>query len=255
MCFGRTNSRQSGGGILPAQSMGKGAMRHATIIVLLLAALAGTAVAGPFEDAVSAYDRGDYATARREFRVLAEKGLAEAQFNLGLIYEYGQGVQQDYAEAVKWFRRAAEQGDANAQYNLGAMYGNGNCVPQDYAEAVKWYRSAAEQGDSDAQFILGVMYNKGHGVPPDYSEAVKWFRHAAEQGDANAQFILGVMYGESRGVPRDNVQAYKWFDLVASQYSALERERAVLYRDFVAAKMTQAQIAEAQKLAREWKPK
>ncbi len=105
-------------------------MRPAIIAVLLLAALAGTAVAGPFEDAVSAYERGDYATALREFRVLAEQGLAEAQNNLGTMYGKGEGVPQDYAEAVKWYRRAAEQGLAQAQTNLGVMHFTGRGFPQ-----------------------------------------------------------------------------------------------------------------------------
>ncbi len=113
-------------------------MRHAIIAVLLLAALAGTAVAAPFEDAVSAHKRGDYATARREFRVLAEQGDAKAQNNLGFMYAKGLGVPQDYAEAVKWYRRAAEQGLAQAQTNLGVMHFTGRGLPQDYEEAVKW---------------------------------------------------------------------------------------------------------------------
>ena len=74
-------------------------MRHAIIAMLLFAALAGTAVAGPFEDAVSAVERGDYATALREFRVLAEQGSAEAQHNLGVMYSTGHGVPQDYTKA------------------------------------------------------------------------------------------------------------------------------------------------------------
>ncbi len=154
-------------------------MRHAIIAVLLLAALSGTAVAGPFEDAVSAHERGDYATALREFRVLAEQGHVNAQFNLGIMYAYSQGVPQDYAEAVKWYRMAAEQGDANAQNNLG------------------------------------VMYHMAWGVPQDYVQAHMWYNHAGAQG----------------------------------------QKLATENRDIVAQLMTSAQIAEAQKLAREWKPK
>ncbi len=85
-------------------------MRHATFAVLLLAALAGTAVAGPFEDAVSAHDRGDYTTALREFRVLAEQGNPVAQFDLGIMYEIGQGVPTDLVQAYMWFSLAAAQG-------------------------------------------------------------------------------------------------------------------------------------------------
>ncbi len=105
-------------------------MRHAIIAVLLLAALAGTAVAEPYEDAVSAFERGDYATALREFRVFAEQGDADAQYNLALKYDNGQGVPQDYAEAAKWYRKAAEQGIAKAQNNLGLKYAKGDGVPR-----------------------------------------------------------------------------------------------------------------------------
>ena len=98
----------------------------------------GAAAAGPFNDGVAAYERGDYATALRLWRPLAEEGDALAQYNLGLMYGKGEGVPQDDAEAVKWYRLAAEQGFAKAQLNLGFMYARGRGVPQDDAEAVKW---------------------------------------------------------------------------------------------------------------------
>ena len=125
------------------------------------------------------------------------------------------------------------------------------------AEAVKWFRLAAEQGDAQAQNNLGFMYAEGQGVPQDDAEAVKWYRLAAKQGDARAQFSLGVMYADGRGVPQDYVQAYMWFDLAAARFSALEaegRDQAMKNRDLAASKMTPAQIAEAQKLARAWTP-
>ena len=141
---------------------------------------------------------------------------------------------------------------------LAGMYFAGKGVPQNDAEAVKWYRLAAEQGDARAQFNLGVKYAKGEGVPQDDTEAVKWFRLAAQQGDARAQNNLGRMYVRGEGVPQDYVQAHMWFNLAASRYPASEAEKhddAVHHRDIIAAKMTPAQIAEAQRLAREWKPR
>ena len=153
-------------------------MRHAIIAVLLLAALAGTAVAGPFEDAVSAYKRGDYMTALREFRVLAEQGHGGAQLYLGYMYFTGDGVPRDQAEAVKRYRKAAEQGYAEAQSYLGSLYSSGYLMPQDYVEAAKWYRKAAEQGVAFAQHNLGIKYVKGEGVPQNYAEAIKWYRKA-----------------------------------------------------------------------------
>ena len=89
----------------------------------------------------------------------------------------------------------------------------------------------------------------------DYATAMRLLRPLAEQGDAKAQSNLGVRYDEGRGVPQDYVQAYMWFDLAASRFSEAEnRGKAVKNRDLFASKMTPAQLAEAQRLAREWKP-
>ena len=71
---------------------------------------------------------------------------------------------QDYVEAAKWYRKAADQGYAPAQFNLGVMYDNGEGVAQDYTEAAKWYRKAADQGDYRAQFNLGLKCDHGQGV-------------------------------------------------------------------------------------------
>ena len=101
---------------------------------------------------------------------------------------------------------------------------------------------------------MGFAYATDHGIPQDYSEAVHWFRLAAEQGFARTQYNLGVMYAEGRGVPRDYVAAYMWFDLAATQSSGDERDISVTARDALAAGMTPEQIAEAQRLVREWKP-
>lgn len=84
----------------------------------------------------------------------------------------------------------------------------------------------------------------------DYTTAVRLNRPLAEQGDANAQYNLGVFYDNGLGVPQDKVRAYMWFNLSAAQ----GREGAAAFRDLIARRMTPAQIAEAQRLAREWKP-
>lgn len=225
------------------------------------------------------------------YRLAAEQGIPEAQFNLGLMYEKGQGVQQsstlalkwfrqaadgndvdaqvivgrmyrrgdgvtqDYAEAVKWFRLAAEQGDAVAQYVLGVMLDAGQGVTQDFVEAAKWYRSAAEQGDADSQFALGTMYDRGRGVPSDYREGAKWMLLAAEQGVGGAQYYLGLLYVGGRGVLQDYHDAHKWLNIAASRLTGDERGRAAKYRDQIADEMTSTEVAEAQRRAREWKPK
>ena len=133
------------------------------------------------------------------------------------------------------------------------MYAEGRGVTQDYVQAVKWYRLAAGQGFAGAQTNLGLMYSHGRGVPQDYAQAIKWYRLAAEQGVAYAQANLGGMYLEGLSVPQDNVQALMWFNLAVSRLPPGEyRDTAVKYRDFVAELMTPAQIAEAEKLEREW---
>ncbi|MGI9443223.1 MAG: tetratricopeptide repeat protein [Rubripirellula sp.] len=123
----------------------------------------------------------------------AERGIARAQYKLGYVYCYGQGVSQDYVEAVKWYRRAAGQGYAEAQCELGLVYTNGEGVPRDYVEALKWYRLAAEQGKASAQFALGHMYKYGHGVPRDSAEAYAWFSVAAIGGNGYAVKDLDLM--------------------------------------------------------------
>ena len=157
----------------------------------------------------------------------------------------------DYAEAMRLWRSLAEQGDANAQLSLGILYDNGLGVPQDYAEALKWYHMAAEQGYALAQEMLGFMYSFGQGVPQDDAEAAGWYRMAAEQGAGGGQAILGGMYRDGEGVLQDYVLAHMWFNLAAVQ----GQWNAKANRDDVAKRMTSSQIAEAQRLAREWKPK
>src|SRR4029434_10638846 len=107
---------------------------------------------------------------------------------------------------------------------------------------------------AEAQQNLGNLYAEGRGVPQDYAAASKWFQRAAAQGHAWAQAILGGMYASGEGIPQDYVQAYKWFSLAAAPLTEKQvRDEAAKRRDSVAARMTPAQLAEAQKLARDWK--
>jgi TPR repeat protein len=155
--------------------------------------------------------------AARVCRLSAEKGDAKAQYSLGHMYYYGQGVLQDYTEAVRWYREAADQGDAKGQYGLGYMYYHGQGVPQDYAEAARWYEKSADQGDANAQVNLALTFYRGQGVPQDYTEAVGWYRKAADQGDAAAEDGLGLMYYQGKGVPQDYTEAARWYRRAADQ--------------------------------------
>ncbi|MGB4059951.1 MAG: tetratricopeptide repeat protein [Burkholderiaceae bacterium] len=124
--------------------------------------------------AKKALDGKDYATAFNLYTPLSERGNAEAQAHLGLMYELGQGTNKDFDEAFKWYFSAAEQGVNWAQTNLGAAYLSGRGTKKDEREAVKWFRKAALQGSTRAQEVLGAMYNQGRGIPQDQKEAAEW---------------------------------------------------------------------------------
>jgi clan AA aspartic protease (TIGR02281 family) len=198
---------------------------------LMVAVFLGTAVAGPFEDAAAAYERGDYATALRLFRTLADQGDADAQNGLGLMYREGRGVPQNYAEALKWFRKSADQGNANAQFKLGAMYQFGLGVPRNYPEAVGWFRKAGDRGDAASQWMLARIYANGaEGVPQNYAEALKWLRLAADQGGTVAQSDLGNMYYNGKGIPKNYAEALKWYRLAADQgYATAQLNLGTMY--------------------------
>jgi len=156
---------------------------------------------------------------------------------------------------LKTLRVKAEQGHADAQHRLGRMYAKGQDVPQSCAEAAKWYQMAAEQGQGEAQLRLGVMFDGGQGVPKSYTEAAHWLWLAAEQGGANAQFLLGAMYYKGQGVSQDLARAHMWVNLAASRSQGDASEGPTRARELFAERMPSDQLAEAQRLAGEWRPK
>ncbi len=168
-----------------------------------------------FDKATRAYDKGDYKTALREWQPRAEQGEAVPQYNLGLLYDNGQGVPQDYGIAAKWYKLSAEQGFAKAQFNLGLLYYKGAGFSQDYSKAAKWWILSAEQGLVSAQRNLGFLYELGDGVPQDYIRAHMWHNLAVANGD----------------------------------------EKSVEARDYISEQMTPEQIGEAQKMATKCKAK
>jgi TPR repeat protein len=235
------------------------------------------------KDGLEAYERRDDTTALQILGPLAEGGNAIAQYTIGKMCVQGRASPEGWAEAlkwyrlaaaqghagsqtilgdwykaggddkwesVKWYRKAAEQGHPEAQFQLGSCYEHLDLM-QDPADAVKWYRMAAAQGQINAQLTLGQIYAIGNLVAEDLKEAMKWYRLAAEQGDTDGQYELGKMYDERLGVKRDAVEALKWLNLAASSCDL----PAIADRDALAAKLTPAEVAEAERLAQEWKPK
>jgi TPR repeat protein len=189
----------------------KNSLKSLVLAFTLLVAASGVSFTQDFQKGLDAHKKGDYATALREFSLLSERGNADAQAFLGIMYDWGQGVGQNHKEAAMWFRKSAEQGDA-----LG-------------------------------QFKLGFMYDLGQGVVQDYKEAAKWYRKSAEQGNANAHKNLASIYFLGLGVIRDEVYAHMWVIIAASQGS----KGGIKLRDAMAKQMTASDISKAQELARE----
>ena len=225
-----------------------------------------------------AYGQGvaqNYDEAIRLYRIASDRGLAAAQFNLGLLYELGRGVAPDAAEAFRLYLRAAEQGLAAAQFNVGNMYANGIGTAPDLFEAALWFRQAAEQRLPEAQYNLALAYENGRGVARDEAAARRWYRTAAEQGNiraffnlalmvetgrggepdpaaaltlyraaatqnfAPAQHRLGLMLAGGRGVAANPVEAYKWLALAA------EQGQDTAARDAVAGRLSEKDLGDA----------
>ena len=189
-------------------------MKRMVAGLVIVAAMVQAAVAGPLQDANAAYQHGDFVLASKLMQPLAEQGDAVAEYTLGAMYLFGQGVPQDYQQAAEWSRKAAEQGIAGAQYNLA------------------------------------LMEFKGQGVQQDRAAAIKWYRRAADQGLAKAEAALGMMYEGGIGVTRDFVSAYMWLELASTQGVDSARK----FRDDLAMRMTPSQLAMAKRMALNWKP-
>ena len=177
------------------------------------------------------------------FSLLLGAPSYSADFDKGLTaFQNG-----DYATALKEWKPLAEEGNPRAQTNLGWIYQSGTGVPQDYKEAVRLYKLAALQGNPLAQTNLGVMYDEGLGVPQDYKEAIRLYTLAAEQGYANGQNNLANRYYNGEGVIEDMVYAHMWKNLASSNGHQTAKEDFKVFEKH----MTSSQIEEAQRLARE----
>jgi uncharacterized protein len=161
------------------------------------------AIGGPTEEAQAALDRNDYKKAHSLLLPLARSGSAMAQYNLGVMYAAGLGLERDEHEAVNWYLKAVAQGYAPAETNLGLLYQGGRGVPKDDKKAFELYLRAANQGYVPAQNNVASMYLNGEGVDKDYAKAAEWYKKPAEQGIPLAVNALGGMYYQGWGVPRD----------------------------------------------------
>ena len=144
---------------------------HVLLMVSLLTCAGGVAIAQDYDAGLKAAQAGDFQTALKEWKPLADQGDADAQHNLGIMYASGRGVPEDDAEAARWYRLAADQGLAGAQHRLGLMYANGEGVLQDNVTAHMWFNIAGANGDEDGRDNREFIERKM--TPADISEAQK----------------------------------------------------------------------------------
>jgi len=204
-------------------------------------------------DAARAQVEEDVERALAAASVRATSGDVVAQFSLGALLYYG-GT--DLPLAVDWFRKAAAQGYADAEFQMGQLYDFGFGVGQDDRDALAWYRKAAEHSSAAGQRAVGDFYRKGRGVAADLAEAARWYRRAAEGDDVRAQNELGQLFFTGTGVARDYVSAYVWFSLAASQAPLPDNRKGLVeLRNIAAARMTPDQINAAERVLAAWKPR
>ena len=162
----------------------------------------------------------DYKQAAVWYTKSAELGNSYGQNLLGVMYQFGQGVEKNLPQATTWFEASARQGNAEGQKNLGAMYYFGTGVQKDYPTAMKWFLASAEQGNAESRANLGIMYEEGLGVAVDDKEAMKWYLRAANQDYPRAQYYVGTMYAVGKGGEQSQTKAVQWYKLAAKQGDA-----------------------------------
>ncbi len=172
----------------------------------------------------------NYTQALAWIQKAATQGYATAQLNLGYIYEKGLGLDLDLKQAAHWYLKSALKGNALAQSNLGYLYSLGRGVEKNDKQAVYWYKKSASQGNANGQVNLGFMYNRGFGIKKDSKKAVIWYRKSAQLGSMIAQYNLAYMYANGFGVRKDFSQAFYWYQKSAAQgNSAGQRELGFMY--------------------------
>lgn len=170
-----------------------------------------TVHASELEDGFIAFKAGNYEQALRLWRPIAEKDNADAQYNLGILYMKGLGVEKNEKAAFIWYKRASANGNTDAMYNLGTMYNQGRVVIRSTKDAVKWWKKSAELGNASGQFNLGVVYAYGRRVKQNTAEAIKWWKKSAQQGNKDARAALYQTYTEGLfDIPVDLKEAKRW---------------------------------------------
>ena len=172
-----------------------------------------------FESGLAAKERGHYATALRAWIPIAESGNAQAQNNVGYMYEEGLGVPQNYLLAMNWYRQAADNELAQAQHNMGMLYHHGYGVAQNLGEAFRWFKMAADQELAESEYMLGLAYEKGEGTALNYGEARRLFLSSARKNYTPAQMMYAFMLQAGEGGDSQPFSAYVWGKIAESNGS------------------------------------
>lgn len=158
--------------------------------------------------------------------VLGKRASANAQYEIGKIYESGKEVKRNYEQAAQWYRKAAEQGLEEAQSSLASLYNHPKLL-NNKQKAIYWYRKSAEQGNSFSQMFLASTFYGGDGVPKNYKESVKWYRKRAEQGQGEISYKIAKMYDYGgEGILKDTNEATKWYKKAAKKFATEEDEES-----------------------------
>lgn len=152
-----------------------------------------------------------------ELELIALNGDRELQYQIGLLYQFGEDVKRDYDKAFKYFKMAAENGNPDAQCELGRIYCTGEGVEQDYKEGFKWFKLASNQNNELAHGNIAFMYEKGYGVNQDYKQAFRYYMMAAEHGNILAQKTISNMYAKGLGIEKNVEEANRWFKIAYEQ--------------------------------------
>lgn len=163
----------------------------------------------------------------KEIENAALGGNPEAQHDLAALYTAGQeGVPQDFEKAFFWFTESGRQNVANARYNLGVLYQQGLGTLKNIEDAMNMYRSAALLGHPEAQYNLGIAYAEGIGVPYSIDAAVHYFERSALTGVAESAYNLGLIFENGLVGQVDNNKALFWYNM-ASERNNVEAQNAL----------------------------
>jgi len=228
--------------------------RHwVTGLLCLLLSAVSIVQANTLEEAKAKMAQKDFAAAHAIYLALANQNDPKACYNLGLMYQEGDGVAKNMDEAVKWYRKAAELNYKDAQYTLGALVFQRQIQSISYPEAAAYYEQAAKLGHVKSQLNLGMLYFRGDVIAQDLPAAVHWLNLAASNNNSEAQGYLANMYQQGVGVTQDTVKAAMWLLLATQNEDQRFINRHSKMLNYLAEKMTPEQKTTATEMAKQCK--